>query len=112
MADREVVIHSADAPNAPSLFVSSVAGGVGSAGEIVVQLYRDIYRTPSRFRVTVRPDGMTQQAAEFDDPDSQAGVVRTRVGELILTPASAVQMVAWLQQAVAGLQQAQAPAQP
>ncbi len=58
-----------------------------------------------RFRVTVRPDGMTQQAAEFDGPESQAGVVRTRVAGLIVTPASAVQMVAWLQQAVAGLQQ-------
>ncbi len=107
MADREVVIASAEADGAPSLFVTSVAGGVGSAGEIVMQLYRDIYRTPSRFRVTVRADGFTQQAAEFDDPDSQAGVVRTRIGEVILTPAAAVQMIAWLQQAVAGLQAAQ-----
>lgn len=113
MADREVVIPSDEVASAPSVFVSSVMGGVGSGGEVIVQLYRDMYRTPKRFRVTVRPDGATQQAAEFDESEGEevaaGGMVRVRVGELVMTPGSALQLAAWLQQAVAGLQGYQRP---
>lgn len=110
VADREVVIPSDEIPSSPSLFVSSVMGGVGSGGEIVVQLYRDMYRTPKRFRVSVRPDGASQQTAEFDEEsEGSGGMVRVRVGELVMTPGSALQLAAWVQQAVAGLQGYQRP---
>lgn len=102
MADNEpqqFEIPCSEEPGAPALFVSSVGGGIGAGGELIVHLYRDEYRTPSRFRSISDASGVQRQEPEFDNDANEYGLHRRRVGELILTPAAALQMAAWLQQA-------------